>query len=366
MNAKSTIRKVLFISLWVSIGAVLFTLLLAAISKKNQGLCSDLLIKIETQNEQYFITNKDVEKELLKAAGGNITGMPVTSLSLFDLEQQLKKNSWIEEAELYFDNKEALHVSVEQKKPVARIFTTGDNSFYLDTKGNKIPLAGQTTIRIPVFTGYPERKMMKAADSSFSKEVAAIANFITESSFWLSQVAQIDITADRQFEMVPLIGDHIVKLGDGKDISNKFRRLQIFYNQVMAKRGFDAYRSVDVQYKGQIVASGESDEIKVDKARYKKNVENLIKASEKVINEPPKNENPQKPMDITPVVNKVSPVDEKENNPGNQKETVVKNDELDKSDNKETATDKQKTETRTPKAVMPKRNKEEEKRKIKQ
>ena len=362
MNAKSTIRKVLFISLWVSIGAVLFTLLLAAISKKNQGLCSDLLINIEAQKEQYFITNKNVENDLLKAAGGSIIGMPVTSLSLFDLEQSLKKNSWIEEAELYFDNKDALHVSVEQKKPVARIFTAGDNSFYLDTRGNKIPLAEQTTIRVPVFTGYPEMKKMKAVDSAFSKEVAAIADFITESSFWQSQVVQIDITADRQFEMVPLLGNHIVRLGNGKNIPAKFRRLQVFYDQVMAKRGFDAYRSVDVQYKGQVVASGQSEGVKVDKARYKRNVENLIKASEKVINEPAKNENPQKPEDVNSAVNKVPSGDEKESNPDDQKVPLAKDNEPGKNDKKEITTDKQKTETRVPKAVMPKRSKEEKKK----
>ena len=58
-----------------------------------------------------------------------ITGMPVTSFNLFELEQMLERNTWIEEAELYFDNKDILYVTVIEKVPVARIFTTEDNSF---------------------------------------------------------------------------------------------------------------------------------------------------------------------------------------------------------------------------------------------
>jgi cell division protein FtsQ len=92
----------------------------------------------------------------------------------------------------------------------------------------------------------------------------------------MAQVAQIDITTDRQFEMIPVVGNHLVKLGNGENINQKFRRLMMFYKQVLSKTGFDKYKVINVQYKGQVVASKYTDDPKVDTAQLRKNVEKLL------------------------------------------------------------------------------------------
>ena len=55
--------------------------------------------------------------------------------------------------------------------------------------------------------------------------------------------------------MIPVVGNHMVKLGNGENIEQKFNRLFIFYKQVLSKTGFDKYKTIDVQYAGQVVAS---------------------------------------------------------------------------------------------------------------
>jgi cell division protein FtsQ len=94
----------------------------------------------------------------------------------------------------------------------------------------------------------------------------------------MSQVAQVHITPERNFEISPVVGNHLVKLGDGKNMEKKFIRLMAFYRQVMAKTGFDAYSTVDVQYNGQVVATkkGKGNN-KVDTVLLKKNIEKLVK-----------------------------------------------------------------------------------------
>ncbi|MGB5029206.1 MAG: hypothetical protein WBO38_11935, partial [Chitinophagaceae bacterium] len=67
MNAKSTIRKILFVTVWLCIGGGMFTLLLAAISKRNKGLCKDYSIVIKGSLNNYFIDKNDVEQQLKKA-----------------------------------------------------------------------------------------------------------------------------------------------------------------------------------------------------------------------------------------------------------------------------------------------------------
>ncbi|HWR32492.1 MAG TPA: hypothetical protein VN451_03130 [Chitinophagaceae bacterium] len=277
MNAKTTIRKILFVSIWLCIGGGMFTLLMAAISRKNKGLCKDYSVTIKGVQNNFFIDKKDVEQLLMNATGGNLKGMQVSSFKLSELEQMLEQNTWISDAELYFDNHDVLHVSIVEKEPVARIFTTGNNSFYIDSAGKKLPLSDKMSARVTVFTGFSERKTLSVKDSLLLNNIKLMANYIYNDPFWQAQVSQVEITVDKTFEMIPVVGNHIVRLGNAENIDLKFRRLMIFYQQVLSKTGFDKYKVIDVQYKGQVVVSRYAGDSKVDSVQLRRNVEKLLK-----------------------------------------------------------------------------------------
>ena len=257
----------------------MFTLLLAAISKKNKGQCKDYSITIKGAKNNFFIDKKDVEQLLMKATHGNIKGVQVSSFNLHSLEQMLEGHTWISDAELYFDNQDVLHISITEKEPLARVFTTGSNSFYIDSAAKRMPLSDKISARVPVFTGFPDKKTWNAKDSALLNDIRAIANYITNDPFWMSQVSQMDISQERNFEMVPLVGNHIVKFGNAANIDQKFKRLMIFYQQVLSKTGFDKYKVIDVQYKGQVVVSRYAGDPKVDSVQLRKNIEKLLQQS---------------------------------------------------------------------------------------
>jgi cell division protein FtsQ len=277
LKATTTIRKIIFITVWLCIGGGMLTLLLAAISKKKRGVCKDYTIAIKGVQKNFFIDEKDVEQLIMKAAKSGIKNEPVSNFRLYELEQLLENNTWIEKAELYFDNRDVLHITVSEKEPVARIFTTAGSSFYIDSLGRQMPLSDKMSAKVPVFTGFPLKKKLSVADSVLLEGVRQTALYISNHPFWMSQVAQVDITANQQFEMVPVVGNHLVKLGDGYNMPQKFNRLMVFYKQVLSKTGFDKYRVIDVQYKGQVVASRYAGDAKLDSVQLRKNVEKLLK-----------------------------------------------------------------------------------------
>ena len=354
----------------------MLTLLLAAISKKNKGQCKEYSIEIKGTATNLFIDKKDVEQLVMKATKGSIKGQAIASFNLHELEQMLEHTTWISKAELYFDNQDVLHITISEKVPVARIFTTAGSSFYIDSLGSKMPLSDKLSARVPVFTGFIDRKKMTANDSILLNDVRTTANYIINDPFWMSQVAQIDITADNSFEMVPVVGNHLVKLGNGEEIDRKFHRLMVFYKQVLSKTGFDKYKVIDVQYKGQVVVSKYAGDAKIDSIQLRRNVEKLLRQSaeaendtvirampqnvkleadsaaaadpslqddDKVIN-PERNNNPNPLKSPSPVKpsERLNPKP-KENNPKPVKPPV--------KDNKPKPVDKQKE----PKAVMPKK-----------
>ncbi|MGQ0738955.1 MAG: cell division protein FtsQ/DivIB [Bacteroidota bacterium] len=383
MNAKTTIRKILFITVWLCIGGGMLTLLLAAITNKKNGECSEYVITLKGPENNFFINEKDVEELLMNANVGLIRGQAVASFNLNELERMLEKNTWISKAELYFDNKDVLHVTVTEKEPVARIFTTEGNSFYIDQAGKKMPLSEKLSARVPVFTGFPEKKALSAKDSALLTEVRLTAQYIISNPFWMSQVAQIDITAERKFEMVPVVGNHLVKLGDGENIPAKFNRLMIFYRLVLSKTGFDKYKLIDVQYKGQVVASEYAGDPKVDSVQLRKNVEKLLRQSAEVANDtvvkklPPVSEpatdailtgdvkspakeavNPEQQTDPNPRLDITTPAVRQPADGGQAVKTPVKK-EIEPAAAAKKASVK-KEEIKRPKAVMPKKPEDDE------
>jgi cell division protein FtsQ len=246
----------LLLVFWIALSVGVLTLLVAAIETRNAKPCSDLKITIKGPQDALFVDQKDVKTMLLAISDGRIIGRPLKDFDLRRMEDSLESDPWISNAELFFDNNRVLQVKVLEKEPVARVFTLTGNSFYIDTALFRLPLNNKFTPRLPVFTGFPsDRKRWKGKDSVLIREVRDISLYLKNDPFWMAQIDQVDIDADRNFQMVPKVGKHIVQFGSGKEVESKFRKLYIFYRDVISKTGWSRYAAVNVGYHGQVVAT---------------------------------------------------------------------------------------------------------------
>jgi hypothetical protein len=64
----------------------------------------------------------------------------------------------------------------------------------------------------------------------------------------------VDITKEHAFEMTPKIGDQQIFFGDASDAAAKFRKLKLFYKNIIEHTGWNHYSSIDLQYDNQVVA----------------------------------------------------------------------------------------------------------------
>ena len=254
MSIRSTIQKIILSVVLIIVTGGILMLLIAANGKKSASVCNGQKITINTQKDP-FIDEQDVMKLMVTAMNGSLKDQPIANFNLRRLEELLEQNVWVRSAEMWFDNKDVLHVVVTGREPIARVFTSSSNSFYLDKENQKLPLSDKITARVPLFTGFPEKMQWTPKDSVLAKDVVRIASFIGSNPFWMSQVSQVDIVAYKKFEMIPLIGNNIIRLGDAKNIEQKFARLYTFYEHVLSKTGFETYSVIDVQYKGQVIGT---------------------------------------------------------------------------------------------------------------
>jgi cell division protein FtsQ len=283
MSIKSNIKKILFLSLGAALGAGLLVLLVAAINKKNHKNCTGVDITINGKDGTFFLNRQDVMNIIVPDKNNPPRGRPLVSFDLKKMETALEQNVWIRAGQLFFDNNGVLRVTVEERTPVARIFTVNGNSFYIDSSGKQLPLNSKMAVKLPVYSNFPaDKERLYGADSVLMQQIKEMSPFILANPFWMAQIGQIDITPNRTFEIIPVIGKHLVVFGDGADYEQKFHRLFLFYRQVGAKVGLDKYSIINVAYDKQVVATKKGTTGKIDSLQALKNIQKLIEASQQL------------------------------------------------------------------------------------
>jgi len=242
-------------TLWIALGGATVFLLASGIRSKGEHPCKAVDITIHGVSNNFFVDKKDILNAIAVSESANPIGKATGSFNLKKLETELEKNVWIQSAELFFDNNEVLKVVVQEREPIARVFSVTGTTFYIDNDLTMLPLSDKFSARLPVFTGFPsDKKVLSKADSSLLGDVKTISLALQKDSFSMAMVEQVDITAQRMFEMIPKIGNQLIVFGDATDVDAKLQKLKLFYKEIMVKAGWNNYSVINVQYKNQVVA----------------------------------------------------------------------------------------------------------------
>jgi cell division protein FtsQ len=247
-------KQILGNILWSIAAALLVLLFIISWSAKEEKKCASVNVELVGENTVALFMD---EKEILQIINdkGIKAGLPIESVNLNELEKNLQSIKWVKHAEMFLDNQQALQIKIEQRIPIARIFTSSGNSFYIDKEGWKLPLKQLTVLRLPVFTGFPsDQEKLSSPDSLLLKDILHFTKAIEQDSFFMAQIAQINIASNGDFEMVPSVGDHMVLIGAVDNIEDKLNRLYSFYKQVWVQTGVNAYQVLDCRFDHQIVA----------------------------------------------------------------------------------------------------------------
>ena len=242
-------------TLWIALGGATVFLLVAAIKTKPERLCKGIEISIHGVSNNFFVDKNDILKTIASLEKTNPVGKAMGAFNLKHLEDQLDRDVWIKSAQLFFDNNDILQVIVQEREPVARVFAASGETFYIDDELAMLPLSEKFSARLPVFTNFPSgKKILSGADSSLLMDIKTISLAIQKDSFCMAMIEQVDITAQRTFEMIPKIGNQLIVFGDATDTETKLVKLKLFYKEIMVKAGWDHYSIINLQYKNQVVA----------------------------------------------------------------------------------------------------------------
>ena len=253
MKWKLNIRKEIKV-----VVALIGVSILIAFSERKQGeaVCKDVVVELDNLHENHFMDEADVLK-LVEGSGQSIKGVSIGRINLKVIESKLKDDKHILDADLYGDLKGNLVVDVELRRPIARIVQSDAPDAYISEDGVIMPVSEKYTSRVVLISGAFVKDLLESEDLNNTvegKQILEMIEFINDDKFWKAQVAQLDISSAGEVIIYPQITGQKVEFGKPDNMEVKFKKLMIFYKDILPQRGWTRYERVNLKYEGQVIA----------------------------------------------------------------------------------------------------------------
>ncbi|GEM_PF-4183004 len=186
--------------------------------------------------EKNFIQAEEVEKLLKLKDSIN------HNINIGRLENELAKNDYINNAEIYEDLNGNLITEVYQYQPIARVF--GSTSYYIDNKGKKRPLSSHYTENVILVFG--------DFDTKKRQDIFTLLQQINGDKYLSNVVAEIHVIDAAYMLKLKKIKAEF-KFGNLEKIENKLFKLKTIYTYLIKHKMESKYKHIDLCYSNQVV-----------------------------------------------------------------------------------------------------------------
>ncbi len=210
---------------------------------EKEQVCTGIDIVIADSTDRSF-TEVSTLMNRIKQRGLIPTGQPLNAISTQAIEECVLEYPILQDAVCYKTIEGRVHLDVRQRVPILRV-ATGEN-YFVDDNRQIMPDLASVAAYVPIVTG-------RVSKSFAQGELFDFVQYVESNSFWSAQIEQIHVVSQKQIELIPRIGNHVIILGDLNDYEKKLSKLKTFYTEAMNKTGWTPYREIDLRFHGQVV-----------------------------------------------------------------------------------------------------------------
>ena len=251
-------KFVLKILLILILGTYLVIVLGFADRQYGGVICSGLEIVVKDSLERGLVSKEDV-KNLVYLEHPKIAGVNISDIDMAGIEEDLNAFPAISDAQVYTNVGGKLMVELSQRNPVVRIEDRDHRDFYLDPEGYIIPATMDYTPHILFANGHIPGKYRKETlipeEDRMMQDLLKISNYIHTHPFWSSQIVQVYVRQNGEFELIPRVGSQIILLGTAERMEYKFFKLETLYREGFSKTGWNQYEIINLKYNNQVICT---------------------------------------------------------------------------------------------------------------
>lgn len=225
-------------------------------TKQGVGSCKDIVIRIDNRYDNYFINDHDVLALMTANGTYAIKGVSFRELNLKEIEERVKHDPFIRNAQLFKDLKGNVIINVALRRPIARIIQDDAPDAYVAMDGTILPVSDKFSSRVMLLRGSYMKAFVKndLTETDEGKKIFRMIGFINDKEFWRAQIAQMNVDKKLNITLYPQVTKQYIEFGQPEELEEKFNKLEIFYKQILPRKGWNSYERVNLMYEGQIVA----------------------------------------------------------------------------------------------------------------
>jgi cell division protein FtsQ len=208
-------------------------------------VCQNLEIIFADSSNSQLVTQTDVA-HILERNDLNPLGKTIKDIRTESIEEILHKNPMIKSVECYLAPTGAVTIRISQRCPKFRV--VGWGSYYIDIDRKTMPVSKNHAAYVPVVSG-------RVTVSMATGEMFDFVTYLANDPFWNAQIEQIYVCDDMKIELIPRVGDAIIVLGTLDNYQSKLEKLYKLYQKGFNVVGWNKYKTIDLQYKDQVVCS---------------------------------------------------------------------------------------------------------------
>ena len=236
-------------SLWINVRIVLMFALVVFLysftSKRNDSRKTKTTVVEFVNKEAIFISYEAVNKLLIEN-GEQLKTIGKDKVVLNKLEKMLNEHDMIQKSEVFVSIDGVLKAMVTQRTPIARIFSE-EGSFYIDSKGNRMPLSGIQTARLPLVLG-------EISDKN-EKEMYDLLWFIYNDDFLKKNITGIEILPSGSLRMTNRNYNYDIEFGKTVEVERKFDNYKAFFQKAVHDTLIDTYKTINLKFTQQVVCT---------------------------------------------------------------------------------------------------------------
>ncbi len=239
-----------------TLGVILLMVVLIGFTgaRNDHRAIHDVVVDIEQEEGNYFVDQAEVIALLNAANTDYVLGSTIGRLELKLLESRVEAHPFVDDADVFYDLHGNLRVTVEQARPIARLFDPRGTDRYIDRAGHILPTDAEYTARVPLIeTERPMGWEESLLQNEQGRQLLEFLTLIDADPFWRAQIAHLVIEKGGDYVMFPQVTKQKIIFGQPEDLDSKLRRLEIFYKEILPKKGWNHYSSVNLKIKDQIV-----------------------------------------------------------------------------------------------------------------
>lgn len=234
---------------WTNIRLILMiTLVIFLYSFTSNRNNSRKLIKstvVFVGNNEHFV-NQEMVNKLLIENNDNAKSVCKEQLDLNKLEKELNAHEMIEKSDVFVSIDGVLKAVVKQKTPIARVFD-GNNSFYIDYKGNKMPMSPNYTARVPLVMGEIDKKN--------SQKLSELLRIIYDDPFLKKNIIGVQIMPHGSLRMMNRMYNYQIDFGGTIRMKAKFNNYKAFFQKAIADNSLNKYKTINLRFAQQVVCT---------------------------------------------------------------------------------------------------------------